>query len=313
MDQKTMDYLRTIMALEKEKYTQEKLIEELYDEARQLGVKEITQWDKPHKERTSLRSCIFGGICVGVIAAIISFIIFMVFKSVELESNFILFVFQHFDQLLLCAVQGLGIGAGVAVILSIVSFVIFKVSRKKKYKSDLKDFGNAMELDNQRVEIENGKKEILLQEINSIKESLEETKNTLRKVYEVGILYKKYWSIIPVTRFYEYFESGRSNTFKGHEGAYEIYEKEIRLDRISGKLDDIISRLDRIREGQFQLYQVINEGNQKVEALFGSVKESMNRIESSAQITAYNTHVSAQNSEAIKNLIFYRQLLDTHK
>ena len=58
--------------------------------------------------------------------------------------------------------------------------------------------------------------------------------------YSKNIIYPKYRGLVPIAAFYEYFNSGRCDTLTGHEGAYNIYETEIRMNIIIAKLDDCL-------------------------------------------------------------------------
>ena len=119
-----------------------------------------------------------------------------------------------------------------------------------------------------------------------------EVQKLIDQYLHTNILYHKYWDIIPICSFYEYIDSGRCSMLEGHEGAYNLYEQERRLDRILDKLDDIIWRLDDIRSNQTTLYNVISRGNQKIDSLCGSI----NAIEDSMAMTQYYSAVTAANS-----------------
>ena len=119
-----------------------------------------------------------------------------------------------------------------------------------------------------------------------------EVQKLIDQYLHTNILYQNYWDLIPICSFYEYIDSGRRSMLEGHEGAYNLYEQERRLDRILDKLDDIIWRLDDIRSNQTTLYNVISRGNQKIDSLCGSI----NAIEDSMAMTQYYSAVTAANS-----------------
>ena len=65
-----------------------------------------------------------------------------------------------------------------------------------------------------------------------------------------------------VCSLYEYIRAGRCTELEGHEGAYNILETEIRLDRIILQLDKVVAQLEQIKHTQFMLYSAVQESNQ---------------------------------------------------
>lgn len=108
-----------------------------------------------------------------------------------------------------------------------------------------------------------------------------QTCSTKEQFYSIGIIFKKYRNIVPVAMFHEYLMSGRCSQLEGHEGAYNIYEQELRMNLILEKLDDIIYHLDQIERNQYVLANTIREGNRKadhVRSLISNCSDSLNRI-----------------------------------
>ena len=61
-------------------------------------------------------------------------------------------------------------------------------------------------------------------------ELYDKTCTLLERMYNKGIIYEKYqYDLVAVSMFAEYFKFGRCSCLEGHEGAYNIYENEIRL------------------------------------------------------------------------------------
>lgn len=89
-------------------------------------------------------------------------------------------------------------------------------------------------------------------------------------IYNENIIYHKCRNFTSVCSLYEYIDAGRCDRFEGQDGAYNIFETEIRLDRIILKLDAVISRLDRISENQYALYNAIEESNRLSNELIDS-------------------------------------------
>lgn len=124
-----------------------------------------------------------------------------------------------------------------------------------------------------------------------------ESKALLEKFYSLDIIFPKYRNFVAICTFYEYFTSGRCTSLIGHEGAYNIYENEVRLERIVSKLDIVIERLDEIRDNQYMLHDAITNCNNSINNLTGSVKQ----LTSSVNYSADQTAIAAQNSRWAAN------------
>lgn len=105
------------------------------------------------------------------------------------------------------------------------------------------------------------KADLLKNEISDLEDQYYETKDILDEYYEKNIIFPKYRNIVAISSLYEYLESGRCSRLDGHEGAYNIYENELRQEIIIRKLDDVIQRLDMIADNQIMLYNAITECN----------------------------------------------------
>lgn len=126
---------------------------------------------------------------------------------------------------------------------------------------------------------------------------LENTRRLLREAYDKGLLYGKYRNFVAVCSICEYLESGRCSELGGPDGAYNLFEQEIRANLIITQLGLIISELDEIRENQAMLYDAISTGNHLTSQLIERTNESIRLGEYNAQqnaITAYNTQQTAR-------------------
>lgn len=70
-------------------------------------------------------------------------------------------------------------------------------------------------------------------------------------------------------------ESPHRSDIEGHEGAYNILETELRLDRIVVRLDAIISQLEEIKYMQRVLYDAVSDVNSR----FNDLLNASDRIE----------------------------------
>ena len=153
---------------------------------------------------------------------------------------------------------------------------------------------NAKRVEKIRKQIDEVRKEYLI-----VCDNQKETQQILNNFYSKNIIYPKYRGLVPIAAFYEYFNSGRCDTLTGHEGAYIIYETEIRMNIIIAKLDDVIYRLDEIRDRQYALYDaienadvVVNNMNNTINGLVGNMKS----VVDNQNVIAYNTRIAAENT-----------------
>ena len=154
-------------------------------------------------------------------------------------------------------------------------------------------------------------------EVKKIWHEVYTLKQTLNKFYAMDIIFPKYRNIFALCSIYEYLASGRCNSLEGHEGAYNIYESELRQDLILIKLDIVISQLEEIKQNQYMLYQEMRAMNSTLRDISKQMGEMLskadtiidntNTIASNTQQIAQNTAVTAlcaqmtaKNTEALK-------------
>ena len=108
-----------------------------------------------------------------------------------------------------------------------------------------------------------------------------------------------------MTTMYEYFASGRCSELTGPDGAYNLYEAELRQNLIINKRDVIIKELGAIQQNQHMLYQEMQRTRGVIQDIRKDVRdilENTSDIAKSSHITALCSQVTAQNTEAIKCL-----------
>ena len=180
-----------------------------------------------------------------------------------------------------------GVGIVSAIVLWLIFDKLIKLYKSNYYKHKLKDYERELKTYNDLLELENEEYDVIyskfkdecnkqkkivndyynekysglkktMQPILEIKSNIE---YTLQRIYSTNVIYPKYRSLVPVTMFCEYLASGRCSALEGHEGAYNIYENELRQNIIISKLDTIASKLDSIKSSQYLLYTSISEAN----------------------------------------------------
>lgn len=145
--------------------------------------------------------------------------------------------------------------------------------------------------------------EFCLKEIDEVKEKIVQLCNIRAQLIALNVIYPKYLNLIALTTFSEYFETGRCTTLEGPDGAYNLFENEIRANRIIAQLDQVIDSLDTIKQNQYKAYcvlsQISNDTTSISDKMTSAVK-SLSEIstntavikETNAQI-AYNTAKTA--------------------
>lgn len=158
-------------------------------------------------------------------------------------------------------------------------------------------------------------KDLTDEEIKQCVSSLKDAYQAEHDYLSPGILFPKYATLPAVTTMYEYFVTGRCSEFTGPNGAYNLYESELRQNTIIEKLDVITYKLDEIKANQYTLYQAMQSVNAQLSSLnnaannitkqLGTMNNTLSNIDSNvsdirtlSSVTAYNTAVTAYYSKA---------------
>ena len=115
----------------------------------------------------------------------------------------------------------------------------------------------------------------------------------LSSLYDMNVLYPKYRNLVAVSTIYEYLSSGRCDRLDGPDGAYNLYEMELRQNIIIGQLSSIVENLNQIRNNQFTLYNELVSANQRAASVLSDIGNNV-------KISAYQNEAAAKNAEALK-------------
>lgn len=201
------------------------------------------------------------------------------------------------------------------IIMLIAGLSVLLKARKDKqrlldeYESKMIDAARMKQLEDERIEREKTIQENLSVQRMELYDKYTESKSVLGRLYDLDIIFPKYRNLVAICSFYEYFVTGRCSVLEGHEGAYNIYENEIRLNAIIARLDDVIAHLEQIEQNQYMLYSAIVEGNQKIDKLVTLSEEiasKLDYISEQSAITAQNSAWAAQEANTIKWLEIIR-------
>lgn len=185
---------------------------------------------------------------------------------------------------------------------------LFRFNSVKRYNAEVDQDNKKIAKRNAQLCIKMRKQADVIQtELDQVNNSIAQTLHTLDIYYQMNIIAPKYQhNLIAISSFHEYLtlERTHSLTFNpGDSGAYNIYENELRLNVIIGKLDDIIDRLDQIKSNQYSLYQAIQSSNRTSNQILQAARQSSQRleaIENNSVISAYNSVLTESNTRYLK-------------
>lgn len=149
---------------------------------------------------------------------------------------------------------------------------------------------------------------ICKQEQDTIRNQYKETVDLLHRAYQLNVLHPKYQNFVAVCSLYEYLETGRCTELTGHEGGYNIFEMEKRLNLLVLKMDEIINKLDQIQANQHTLYQEMTTSNKNAARICNQVSvisEQLGNIEQNQSLIEYNTSIASSNTEFLKWLAYF--------
>ena len=283
------EYVKRVYQLEKTLYNQNAFYQTLNQKRNDL----INLKDKPMLPKASLDISDRGGSCIllGVVLGLLIGVFVGLFYSPSKET---------WDELVSIVKYGIIMG----LIFGLVTFVLVLIAsagstamknqeiRQKNDEIITINFNNRNKA--------NWQIQMLEREMNVISAAYQDASDILQTYYNKNIIYKKYRNLIAVSSIYEYLESGRCSGLEGHEGAYNIFENEIRQNIIINRLDEVIRCLNKIADNQYMLYSAIQESNKKISRLSNELSrmaDNLSAIEDNTAIMSYNTQLIAQNTE----------------
>ena len=295
MDKQLKTYFENVIDLEKNAYTQRETLSALDSKISSLGRGAYIQRSEVRQEADWMVNILsVGFFCVPGGAIILGI------KG--LLSNFIS---GALDGIL----KGALIGLGITLIISFIKYAIDRGKEKETQAQYDASYNQKMAADNRRITEENKQKSHLVELRTELLQQHQNTQNALQEYYGVGLIYPKYHNINAMCSFYEYYMSGRCSQLTGHEGAYNIYENELRANLILTKLDDILANLEQIKGNQYMLYSALSEGNKKIDNLIAE-SERQTRL---ANFTAEQSAIAAYNAAEARSELNQLKWLKTYE
>ena len=106
-----------------------------------------------------------------------------------------------------------------------------------------------------------------------------------------------------LTTISEYLATGRCSELTGPNGAYNLYESEIRANRVIAQLDKVIDSLEQIKENQYKTYSLLKEVGDNISdiskkmssavAALNNIQDHTKSIKENSAMIAYNTAKTA--------------------
>ena len=115
---------------------------------------------------------------------------------------------------------------------------------------------------------------------------------SLKEHYAEDIIFPKYRNLVAIATIDEYLRSGRCDTLEGPNGAYNLYEMELRQNIVIGQLSSIVRNLEQIKGNQYTLYQEMLKSNE----LLRTITYELATLNSSVALNNYYASITAMAS-----------------
>lgn len=248
----------------------------------------------------------------GIIGPILIFALYFLIKKIRERNIHIRYVGFNIEGTIIFIIKYCVIGVVLGVLIAWIILALISIKGAVKNNKSNKAIDKENLIIRQKQSdfnvAKNNKVIELKKELNIIGNSYAETKQILNQYYSLDVIYPKYRNFIAISSFYEYLCSGRCDKLEGHEGAYNIFEQELRQEIIIDKLDVVIKHLEDIKHIQHKLYEAILKSNTQTEIVIKELNRtvsSLKRIENNQIITNYNSAIVAQNSGLLKHFCIY--------
>lgn len=144
--------------------------------------------------------------------------------------------------------------------------------------------------------------DMLEQEVQQTEKLLQKAFITRNELYAANIVFKKYRTPVALSSFYEYLMAGRCTKLEGADGAYNLYEAEVRANRVIEQLDTVIDSLEQIKANQYMMYSTMCDMRDELGELnssMGSALDVLYDIEGNTAKAKGHLEAIAQSNEVI--------------
>lgn len=251
------NYLKHVFDLEKMLYQQNEILEHLRDSIGSVNYQMKLEPEIYQEKRPS----VVGGIITAIVCAFFAVLVY--FGYVFLKSpeggapGWFLNIMLGIIGIFVCFVVG--------GIILVVSNVVQTQSYNQQVRITNQENIEGIQRYRKNL-LEKGK--TLNDEYALLADERKKTKAVLNKFYSTNVIYPKYRSLPAIASLFEYMLSERCYGLTGHEGAYNLYENELRLGHIISTLDSISSDIKEIKQNQRMLYDVVSESQKMTKSMF---------------------------------------------
>ena len=133
-------------------------------------------------------------------------------------------------------------------------------------------------------------------------------------MYSYNSLEEKYRNIVAVASIYEYLKHERTRSLQrvgSDEGAYNIFESEVRLNKIITNTDIIIQKLDVVIENQRELANTMRNAQNSINNLVTSTNNMSARIQSGMNRLNASVELSNYQQQQTNNELRYMNFMNT--
>mgnify|MGYP000004246803 CR=1 FL=1 len=287
MHKDMIPYLQKIISLEQAAYVEENTLSQLQIERNNTDTRkyEIPMPKPPEPAHIDFDEDLLIIVFLGGIVAIAAFVLSIIIMRDISGTNFLVAAIAFAFVVLMVSWN------------SIDSVKQMNAARKAQYQQALEQ--HPIDVQNEEIAYQQAlaQADYLDKLIAESQRKLSNTRQLLQKAYGKGMLYGKYQNFVAVCSICEYLESGRCSELSGPNGAYNLFETEIRMNLVITQLSSVISKLDQIQANQVMLYDAISAGNQLTSQLIGQTNECIRLGQYNARqnaITAYYSQQTAQ-------------------
>lgn len=286
------NYLKHVFDLEKMLYQQNEILEHLRDSIGSVNYQMKLEPEIYQEKRPS----VVGGIITSIVCAFFAILVYYGYVFLKSPEGGAPGWFLN----IMLGIIGIFVCFMVGGIILVVSNVVQTQSYNQQVRITNQE--NIEEIQRYRKNLlEKGK--VLNDEYALLADERKKTKAVLNKFYSTNVIYPKYRSLPAIASLFEYMLSERCYGLTGHEGAYNLYENELRLGHIISTLDSISSDIKEIKQNQRMLYDVVSESQKMTKSMFE--QQVMNGqvlcdIRKSNQIMQYNQSQIANRMEHMR-------------
>ena len=309
-----LKYMEIVLDMEKNVYIELKSWQDLQGQISRLGI--ARNYEYPQKKYVDgFFGRLFDGDGLGAAMGALGIVLIpIVALNISVFSNWkinlLAFPFQSIEHFILSVVIILGPG----IIGKIIETVKEKHEADKTYQSDLLKYNQALADDQARVQRELAQKRYLQTQCDALEAMWRTSKGKLDRIYGYDILEEKYRNIVAVASIYEYLKHERTRSLQrvgSDEGAYNIFESEVRLNRIITNTDIIIQKLDVVIENQRELADTMRSAQNSINGLIASTNNISARIQSGFNTLSASAELSNYQQQQTNNELRYMNFMNT--